>query len=254
MRVLSLASGSSGNCYFVSAANTNILVDCGISARSAIERLAENGVDTKKIDALLITHEHSDHIGGAYTLTKRLGIPAFMSFRTYTEVSKHRQVEEVSFFHSGRPFEKGNLKILPFPVSHDAVDPVGFRIFSDEGDIVLATDTGKVTDEIRQVVDGARVLVLESNHDEHMLKYGPYPEYLKARIASEVGHLSNKTSGALLREMNRCNLEALLLSHLSRANNLPKIVLEEAKEAFSGDFGKTVVQVGDQFIVRDFTL
>ncbi|MCK5833190.1 MBL fold metallo-hydrolase [bacterium] len=254
MRVLSLASGSSGNSYYISAANTNILVDCGISALRAKNKLSEHGIDTSKIDGLFITHEHSDHIKGAFVLAKRFSLPVYMSFKTYSKTDIRPNIEDVHFFSAGAVFSKGNLDVLPFPVPHDAVDPVGFKFFSDEGDIVIATDTGKITNDLIEAADGIRALILESNHDELMLKNGPYPKYLKARIASEHGHLSNKEASEFLKNIDQDKLEALLFCHLSRSNNLPKLVMAKAKEAFAGDFRKTVVQIADQYLVRDFNL
>ncbi|HHS49638.1 MAG TPA: MBL fold metallo-hydrolase [candidate division Zixibacteria bacterium] len=254
MRIISLASGSSGNCYLISAEGKNFLVDCGISARKITTGLADLGIAPETLDAVFITHEHTDHISGVFVLSKRLGMPVYMTPKTYYAVKASRKIENLRFFTPEERFSHDKIEILPFRVPHDAADPVGYKFFTDEGDIVVATDCGKITDGVASAIDGARALVLESNHDKKMLECGPYPPHLKVRIAGEFGHLSNAEAATLLCNMNRSNLSALLLGHLSRSNNLPNIVMDEALSAFGGDFHTTAVQIGDQFAPRELRL
>ena len=254
MRIISLASGSSGNCYFVSVAETNIIVDCGISAFAAAKKLDKSGIDVRGIDAILVTHEHADHVSGAFTLAKRAEAPLFITLPTYSAIGKKPQNTDVHLFSASEMFAVGNVDVHPFSLSHDAADPVGFKILSDEGDVVFVTDTGIVSETIARMVQGATALALEFNHDPFMLEHGPYPQLLKERIASNLGHLSNSDAARLLAKMDRTKLKGLLLSHLSRSNNLPKLALFEAEKALGDDLQRIDVQVGDQYLVKDFLL
>ncbi len=253
MRVLSLASGSLGNCSFVSTANTNIIVDCGISASKAVSNLGESGIQPNVIDAILITHEHSDHINGAFVLARRLGVPVYINPETYSASKQSHKNVDVRLFDTDELFSIGNIDIHPFPVSHDAADPVGFSILSDEGNVVIATDTGIVTEKIAEMAQNASVLMLEFNHDCSMLENGLYPRFLKNRVAGDTGHLSNIDAAKLLSSMDRSNLKSLFLVHLSRSNNLPKLAHENALKAIEDDSQRIDILVGDQYLIRDFS-
>lgn len=225
MRVCLLASGSKGNAIFVEAGSTKILVDAGLSAREILHRLAFIGVDGAELDAILISHEHTDHIRGAGTLSRKLRIPLLISYPTSRECISSIGKTELVEFESGYPFTLKDIQIDPFPTTHDACDPVGFLIECTDGRIGIATDLGTATGLVKDKLKGCRALVMESNHDEEMLLNGPYPWHLKQRIKSRHGHLSNLESAALLDEIIHPGLEGIFLAHLSEVNNDPSVAL-----------------------------
>lgn len=223
VRVCLLASGSKGNAILVDAGGRKILVDAGLSASEILRRLALAGVAGADLDAILISHEHTDHTRGAGTLARKLKIPLLLSYPTCREMHASLKKVEVVEFESGYPFTFRDLQIDPFPITHDACDPVGFLIECAEGKIGIATDLGIATRLVKDKLRGSRVLVLESNHDEEMLLNGPYPWHLKQRIRSRHGHLSNTESAELLDEVIHPGLEGVFLAHLSEVNNDPDV-------------------------------
>ena len=228
MRVCLLASGSKGNSLFVEAGGTRLLVDAGLSAREILLRLAAIGMAGSDLDAVLITHEHTDHIRGAGTLARKLKIPVMVSYPTHREAEQYFKKTEIVEFETGYAFCYKGISIDPFPITHDATDPVGFRLDSNEGAVGFATDLGIATRLVMDKLQGCRVLVLESNHDEDMLLNGPYPWHLKQRIKSRHGHLSNTDSAALLDEVIHPELEGIFLAHLSEVNNDPQLAYAAA--------------------------
>lgn len=252
MRVCLLASGSKGNAVFVEAGQTRLLVDAGLSAREILRRLAEIGVDAADLDAILVTHEHADHIRGAGTLARKLKIPALISYPTLREAGECFKKAQVVEFESGHSFAFRDLLIDPFPITHDAADPVGFLIECGKGRVGIATDLGIATRLVTDKLQGCRALVLESNHDEEMLLNGPYPWHLKQRIKSRHGHLSNRDSAALLDDIAHGDLAGVLLAHLSEVNNDPQLALDVARSLFAT---RTTCAprliVGDQYRVSD---
>ncbi len=228
MRVCLLASGSKGNAIFVDTGSSRILVDAGLSAGEILKRLAGVGVEGTELDAVLISHEHTDHIRGAGALCRKLKIPLLLSYPTCREISISLRKIDVVEFESGYPFMFKDMLIDPFPITHDACDPVGFSIECRDGKIGIATDLGIATRLIKEKLRGSRILVLESNHDEEMLLNGPYPWHLKQRIKSRHGHLSNTESTQLLEEIIHPELEGLFLAHLSEVNNDPVIACNAA--------------------------
>lgn len=248
MRVCLLASGSKGNAIYVEAGNTKLLVDAGLSAREITARLASIGVDGSCLDAIMISHEHTDHTRGAGTLSRKFKIPLLISYPTCREsyrcVGKTACVE----FESGYSFTMKDVQIDPFPITHDACDPVGFVIESREGKIGIATDLGCATALVKDKLSGCRMLVLESNHDEEMLVNGPYPWHLKQRIKSRHGHLSNIDSAALLEELVHPGLEAVFLAHLSEVNNDPVVAMNVAESLLAGQtICSPCLLVGNQY-------
>jgi phosphoribosyl 1,2-cyclic phosphodiesterase len=223
MKVCLLASGSKGNSLYIETGGTRLLIDAGLSARELQLRLAAIDVDPSSVHAIVISHEHSVHIRGAGTLSRRYHIPVLASHgaarQLRTLIGKTEQID----FSAGDSFDFRDLRIEPFPISHDALDPVGFVIESEEGRIGVATDLGIVTRLVQTRLAGCRVLVLESNHDEEMLLNGPYPWHLKQRIKSRQGHLANSDSALLLEELLHDGLEGVLLAHLSETNNDPAL-------------------------------
>lgn len=223
MKISLLASGSKGNAVYVESGETRLLIDAGLSGVEILKRLNRIGVDGTTLDAILISHDHSDHIKGAGTLARKLKIPVLVSYPTRQACENHLKKTEPIEFESGYPFGFRDLMIDPFPITHDAVDPVGFTIESREGRIGFATDLGLVTRLVTNKLTGCRALVLESNHDEEMLLNGPYPWHLKQRIRSKHGHISNTESMELLEDLLHDGLEGVLLAHLSEVNNAPEL-------------------------------
>jgi phosphoribosyl 1,2-cyclic phosphodiesterase len=221
--VVTLASSSSGNCALVSGGGQNILIDAGISYRRIVSSLNALGVGPRDISAVLITHTHSDHIGGLPTLTKYISPRIFCG--RGTDVTLERSIRpggEITRLDCGADLYIGELKITPFKTSHDSPGSVGYSITSERGRFVYCTDLGIVTPEVEAAALGADAAVIESNHDLRMLQTGPYPQFLKRRIASDVGHLSNDTSAAFAGRLADSGTRRLVLAHLSKENNTPE--------------------------------
>jgi phosphoribosyl 1,2-cyclic phosphodiesterase len=235
LRVCLLASGSKGNSLFVETGETKILVDAGLSAREIAFRLESIGVSASELNGILVSHEHVDHIRGAGTLARRFKIPVLISYPASTLTRDHFRATSLVEFESGCSFAFRDILIDPFPTTHDSADPVGFVIDSLEARIGFATDLGIVTRLVQEKLKKSRVLVLESNHDENMLLNGPYPWHLKQRIKSRHGHLSNAESVELFADVMHPELEGVFLAHLSEANNLPEIALENYRKKLSGN-------------------
>ena len=227
-----LASGSEGNCLLISGAQFHILVDAGISCKRIVTSLAGLGLTMDHIDAILITHEHSDHICGLATLVKHYAIPIYASYATARQLSYRIAGIEplLRGLRSGAVFYVADARITVFPTSHDAADSIDFRIDAD-GSIGILTDTGTVTEEADAVLQGVDLLVLESNHDEEWLKRGPYPYHLKQRILSDCGHLSNDAAAHFAYRMGCTGVKQIVLAHLSRENNTPERALQMVRGA-----------------------
>jgi len=223
MKVCSLASGSSGNSLYIETGHSKILVDAGISMRQIYLRLDSIDVDIKDIDAVIVTHEHSDHTAAI----KRLNIPTYVASATsHLWLDKVKDLKE---FGSGSEFRINDLLITPFSVPHDAIDPVGFTIESDNSEKVgLVTDIGMVTGLVRERLKGCNLLVLEYNHDTDIILYSHYPWELKQRIQGRLGHLSNTQASELLHGLMHGDLKHVVLAHLSRVNNKPEVALQSA--------------------------
>jgi len=219
-----LASGSRGNCTLVHAHGRGVLVDCGLSAREALRRIAEAGLADIRIDALLLTHEHTDHVCGARVIARRLGIPVLATRGTAGRArSALADVPEVIALRSGDALSLAGLTVTVFRTSHDAAEPVGYTFATPRGTIGIATDTGVLTGEAWEALPGCRVLGLEANHDLGMLECGPYPPFLKQRIRSDVGHLSNASAAGALERLAGDTLGMLVGLHLSEQNNQPEL-------------------------------
>ncbi len=248
MRVCLLASGSKGNSLFIETGNAKLLIDAGLSAVEILRRLNAVGVDGSELDAILISHEHTDHIRGAGALARKFKIPVMLSYPTYKEAEHIFKKIEVVEFESGYVFNYKDISIDPFPITHDASDPVGFILESNEGTVGVATDLGIATRLVKDKLQGCKALVLESNHDEDMLLNGPYPWHLKQRIKSRHGHLSNNDSTALLEEVLHPALEGVFLAHLSEVNNDPQLAYTAADTLLeSQNACSPKLIVGDQY-------
>jgi phosphoribosyl 1,2-cyclic phosphodiesterase len=236
-----LASGSRGNCAIVASASTKILVDAGISGRETFKRMKAIGDDPLTLSAILITHEHSDHVYGLATLAKKLRIPVFMTGATHqawsravrVEKGEKPQLEKLERFDAGRRFQIGDIQVQPFTIPHDAADPVGFTFRCEGIKVGIATDLGYVPVSVRDHLRGCDVLVMESNHDLEMLRVGPYPWSVKQRVMSRVGHLSNVALADFFTSDYDNSATFVVLAHLSEQNNHPEIARREAEKALA---------------------
>jgi phosphoribosyl 1,2-cyclic phosphodiesterase len=219
-----LASGSSGNCFYIGSNRGNILVDAGISCRQISERLQKLGRDIKDINAIFVTHEHSDHIRGIEVLSRRYNIPVYINDGTLENC--FMDMGNVKRIKTDNEFDFNGLKILPFSKSHDAADPISFLIRNGKKNISVITDVGCCSKKVMECMRESDLVILESNHDLNMLKNGPYPYHLKKRIAGTHGHLSNYEAALLVLEFGKESLEHVLLSHLSLNNNTPELAMK----------------------------
>lgn len=229
MRFCSLASGSSGNCQYIETDKAKLLIDAGLSGKKIQEALVSIEVDPSTINGILVTHEHRDHIHGIGILSRRFNIPIYANENTW--VSMKPQIGEVKeeniiVFDTDRFFEINDLNIHPFRTSHDAIEPVGYSFYNKDIKISIVTDTGYVSEEVKENIKNSHLFLIESNHDVEMLKVGKYPWYLKKRILSENGHLSNDDAGRLLAEILCGSNEYILLGHLSKENNFPELAYQ----------------------------
>jgi phosphoribosyl 1,2-cyclic phosphodiesterase len=221
MRFASLGSGSRGNALVVEAGKTRLLVDCGYGPRQLAQRLARLGLSPEDLAAIVVTHEHSDHASGVRACARRYGLPVVLTHGTLCEVVLQGVTVEVIDSHS--VFAVHDLELRPFPVPHDAREPVQF-IFSDGSRrLGLLTDVGCATEHICEVLSGCHALLLECNHDAQMLASGPYPPGLKQRISGRWGHLDNASAAALLGRLDRRYLQHVVAAHLSQENNTPTL-------------------------------
>jgi phosphoribosyl 1,2-cyclic phosphodiesterase len=237
MRVSLLASGSRGNALLVSSGQTRILVDAGLSAREICRRLELVGVAADSIDALLVTHEHSDHIRGLGPLARRLKLPVYIHTDLVGSLKDVGVPTAVREFDESQELLIGDLSVRPFPITHDARCPVGFTVEGARGKVGIATDLGIATRLVAERLRGCRALVLEANHDEEMLRDGPYPWQLKQRVRSKHGHLSNLDSARLLENLLWDGLDAVLLAHLSETNNCPELARSVAQDVLARQNG-----------------
>lgn len=234
MRLCSIASGSSGNCIYVGSNSTHLLVDTGISKKRIEESLSKLEVKGEELKGILITHEHSDHIQGLGVFCRKYQIPIYATKGTIAGICACKTLGKMpdGLFHeiSGDDtFRIGDLNVKPFSISHDANEPTGFRIEKDAKAVAIATDLGIYDDYIIENLKGLNAVVLEANHDVHMLEVGPYPYPLKRRVLGEHGHLSNELSGRLLCEILHDNMKHVVLGHLSLENNYPELAYETVK-------------------------
>jgi phosphoribosyl 1,2-cyclic phosphodiesterase len=246
LTVCVLASGSKGNAVYVSDGQTAVLVDAGPSGVEIERRLGSCGLAPDRLQAIVVSHEHADHINGVGVLSRRYRLPVYLNRKTAGAAKRIGRLHCVNSFDCGSVFHIGNLHIHPFSLSHDAEDPAGFTIQTNGIKIGLATDLGVVTAMVKEHLKGCRALILEANHDTRMLIDGPYPWPLKQRIQSRLGHLSNTDSRQLLCEVAHADLEHVILAHLSEINNTPETALNAIAPALTGTRTRFEVAVQDR--------
>lgn len=246
MRVCLLASGSRGNSALIEADGCRVLVDAGLSGRETERRLATLDLTGEDLHGILVSHEHHDHVGGIGPLARRFKLPVHIDRQTHAALPRLGRIEQLRHFSAGEQFACRGLTIKTFSTTHDAVNPVGFVIESQEGKIGFATDLGMPTRLVAEQLKGCRVLVVEANHDEQMLWNGPYPWPLKQRIRGRHGHLSNLETEGLLQQVCWPGLEAVFLAHLSEENNCPQMVSELFRQSFRQAGHAPQIIVGSQ--------
>ncbi len=222
--VASLNSGSNGNCYYVGDMESAALIDCGISCKETEIRMKRLGLSMKKVKAIFITHEHSDHIFGLKTISKRYRIPIYISAKTRAAFNPKIPTELLYHFRENEPIQCGDLAIIPFSKPHDAVDPYSVIVQNESVKVGVFTDIGTASPAVVNYFKQCHAVFLESNYDEEMLRNGTYPWMLKERIRSDVGHLSNDQALKLFLDHRPEFMTHLFLSHLSQHNNSPRLV------------------------------
>lgn len=221
-----LASGSTGNALFVESEETRLLIDAGLSGKQVEKLMGEVGVDPTTLDALLITHEHSDHIKGVGILARRYDLPIYANEATWEAMAPligNIEEDKKRVLNTGDSLDFGSLKVDSYGISHDASEPVGYCFYEGDAQLALTTDLGYVSDRIKEKVRTAQTIIMESNHDVEMLRMGAYPWSIKRRILSDVGHLSNEAAADALCDILGGTTEKVHLAHLSRDNNLPQL-------------------------------
>lgn len=233
VRICSVASGSRGNSIFVSCGDLSLLIDAGLSGVEIEKRLKASGISPDTLDAIVVTHEHSDHVKGVGVLSRRYNIPVYINKETLAAVPKIGRLAGLEFFQCGTPFTIDGVRIDPFTTSHDAADPAGLTLSYKSTKIGIATDMGVATGLVRERLKDCSLLYIESNHDPDMLINGPYPWPLKQRIRGRQGHLANEDTAALLQELAGGELAHVILAHLSEKNNTPEKAFQTAEAALA---------------------
>lgn len=234
MRFASLGSGSKGNCLVIDAGETRVLLDCGFALREAVARLQRLGVDAASIDAVLVTHEHGDHLGGVFRFAAAFEVPVYLTHGTLRAAPPPAANGlDLRVIDSHDPFQIGPLEVQPFPVPHDAREPVQYRFRADAHRLGVLTDLGCSTPHIERTLSGCDALVIECNHDAQMLRAGNYPPALKQRVGGRYGHLDNAAAAALLGSLERDRLQHVIAAHLSEQNNRPELAREALAAALA---------------------
>lgn len=233
LRFCSLFSGSTGNSLLVQSDSTSILIDAGVSAKRIVEALAELEIPIGSISGILVTHEHSDHIKGLGTLSKKYNIPVFANIKTWQAMPLEKDkinCENQKIISFDSEFSIGDLNIISFPIPHDAACPCGYNILNSGKKISIATDIGHISSDIMPYLENSCFALIESNYDTEVLRYSSYPARLKARISGPNGHLSNSTCGKLIGHLMKSGLNSVMLGHLSKENNFPELAYETVIE------------------------
>lgn len=249
VRVTVLGSGSRGNCTLVSSSRTRILVDAGLSCRETLKRMRQAGEDPAALTAILVSHEHSDHVYGLQVLARKLHVPVYITqpthgtwYRALRQEKRHEEqpptaLAQKEFFDAGRSFQIGDIAVTPFTIPHDAADPVGFAFAVEGVKVGLVTDLGYMPASVRQQLRHCDILMVESNHDVEMLRGGPYPWVVKQRVMSRVGHLSNDSLAEFFANDYDGAAACVILAHLSEQNNHPELARAAAEKALAARCG-----------------
>jgi vicX protein len=232
MRFASIASGSSGNSTYIGSDKTHILIDAGVSSKRIVTGLHSFDIKPEEITAVLITHEHSDHISGLKTFLKKYNTPIYATAKTIEFIKNTKIISDFNNFNTIKAQEEfyiGDLNIKPFQIPHDALEPVAFRVNCKDKSVAVATDMGYFSDDIVKNLRGVEVAIVEANHDIKLLECGNYPYALKRRILGDRGHLSNENAGKLISKILHDNIKHIFLGHLSKENNYPELAFETVK-------------------------
>ncbi len=233
LKFCSLYSGSSGNCLFVSTNNTKVLIDCGTSCKKICEGLASIDSSIEDIDAILVTHEHSDHVQGLGMVSKKFNIPVYANLETWNAMEKQKEKiseKNIKLFENDKDFLLNDLTIHPFTTPHDAANPCGFSIHNGKKRLSIATDLGYMDNRIFEQLQNSSFVLLESNYEPELLDASKYPYHLKQRIKGPNGHLSNETAGKTISELMKKDLKEVILGHLSKENNFPELAYKTVAE------------------------
>ena len=257
LRLCPLKSSSKGNATLVLEDTTKILVDCGISGKSLAESLSNLGISPEELDAILITHEHSDHTKGIGIVSRKFGLPIYANAPTWQaldEQTKNLDPANKKTFTTGCEFYINDIKITPFKTSHDAAQSVGYVFETNGSKVAIATDMGIVTSQTLDTLTGCDAVLIEANYDPNLLEIGSYPYELKRRIKSDIGHLSNDDSGALAQSLAQSGTKEIILGHLSEENNFPQLALKTVENFLlpllsSSNFPKLSVVARDGEII-----
>ncbi|WP_350343635.1 MBL fold metallo-hydrolase [Proteinivorax tanatarense] len=254
MELFTVGSGSSGNCTCFRYKNTQFIIDAGLSGKKIQQGLAEFQVDPKQLEGILVSHEHNDHILGVGVLARRFNLPIYITEKTFQSCKEKLgklENNQVNFFQPKDKFSLGDVKIEPFSTYHDAVEPVGFNIYSNSNKTSVLTDTGMVDEKMMEYIYDCNTVIMESNHDEKMVEASRYPWSLKKRILGDKGHLSNKAAGNILIKLLKGNTKKVLLGHLSQENNFPQLaqitvenILKEKREQINDNYTLEVLPRG----------
>lgn len=253
MKYISVSSGSSGNCHFVQTGSTRLIIDAGISGKRIEEGLNIHNESLKKVNGIFVTHEHIDHIQGVGVISRKFDLPIYATEGTWDNMEKSlgkiasHNIKEIKV---GKKLDLDDVRIEAFGTSHDAKESCGFTITNGKRILAIATDLGYVSEEVYQCIEGAHMAVVESNYDPEMLKFSGYPQSLKARIRSEVGHLSNMECAFLSCALAKAGTQRILLAHLSKENNMPVLAYQTVEEVLKSH-GISGSDVGLDVLKRD---
>lgn len=248
MKFASLGSGSEGNALLISAAagdqrpssGTTVMLDCGFTLREAEKRMLRLGLDPSEVAAIVVTHEHSDHVGGVFKFARRYRIPVWLSYGTWQAVAEQANDVDVRFCADGQKIAIGDLELSPYTVPHDAREPIQYVASNGDRRLGVLTDAGQPTAHLVQALGACDALLLECNHDREMLDRSPYPAFLKRRIGGDYGHLANDASAEILRLLDKRRLKRVIGAHLSQQNNTPEL----ARAAIESVLGSTFGEIG----------
>ena len=233
LEICAIASGSNGNCYYIGNEKDAVLIDAGISCKQIVQRMKERNLNPLKVKAVFITHEHSDHLSGARVISKHLQVPIYLTSKTWYGAYKNMRPDVPKFFNPGETIIVGDFAIHSFSKNHDASEPCSFRVQHNGKNVGVFTDIGEACENVLQHLQMCDGLFLETNYDEKMLWEGRYPYFLKQRVASSVGHLSNKQAFDLLHSHAGEHLKCVFLSHISKENNTPETARNSMLPLFS---------------------